>query len=195
MIINYKYDANKIIDSANVKNMNEARKYAIDNLKWSKSPKGPHSYGVWKGDEPIGVIAYDQAIKRFDWLNFRDGYKKSTIVDARSGALTSFKIIQDPASKVVVYDTKTRKPAVIDGKLMVRKMVKYKVIKNDDLRQSFEAELPEGYYPRYTNSEECFNFRLSWADSAKVYRMDNGKLAAKKGWDRSGNGILIWSKG
>lgn len=54
--------------------------------------------------------------------------------------------------------------------------------------------LPYGVHPKFTNSEECFNFKLCFAPKVKVKYASNGMLAAEKYIDINGNGRLRWKK-
>lgn len=54
--------------------------------------------------------------------------------------------------------------------------------------------LPYGVHPKFTNSEECFNFKLSMVPKVKIKYASNGVLAAEKYMDVNGNGRLRWKK-
>lgn len=60
--------------------------------------------------------------------------------------------------------------------------------------KTFEASLPDGARPSYTNSEKCFDFRLSHESRAKVKYASNGQLVAEKYIDKDGNGRLRWKR-
>lgn len=60
--------------------------------------------------------------------------------------------------------------------------------------ETFKASLPDGERPIYTNSKECFNFRLSHVSRAKVRYASNGQIVAEKYIDYYGNGRLRWFK-
>lgn len=51
-----------------------------------------------------------------------------------------------------------------------------------------------GEHPKFTNTKECFNFKLSQAPKVKVKYASNGMLAAEKYYDENGNGRLRWKK-
>lgn len=45
--------------------------------------------------------------------------------------------------------------------------------------ETFHASLPNGEFPKFTSSKECFDFRIT-ADRAKVRYAENGRLR----WNR-----------
>ena len=59
---------------------------------------------------------------------------------------------------------------------------------------SFKASLPDGSRPTFTNSKECFNFRISFTPKVKVRYASNGQIVAEKYVDANGNGRLRWFK-
>lgn len=60
--------------------------------------------------------------------------------------------------------------------------------------ETFEASLPKGKFPRFTNSEDCFNFKLSRVHRAKVREASTGVVVAEKYIDVNGNGRLRWNR-
>ena len=87
-----------------------------------------------------------------------------------------------------------------DKRLIKRnlEMTKYKLEfyeKNARKPYSIEyAELPNGFHPKWTNSKECFDFKLSHAIRVKIRYASNGGLAGEKYIDRNGNGRIRWTK-
>lgn len=87
-----------------------------------------------------------------------------------------------------------------DKRLIKRnlEMTKYKLEfyeKNARKPYSIEyAELPNGFHPKWTNTKECFDFRLSHAIRVKIRYASNGGLAGEKYIDRNGNGRIRWTK-
>lgn len=59
--------------------------------------------------------------------------------------------------------------------------------------KTFHASLPNGEFPKFTNSKECFDFRID-ADRAKVKYAENGRVVAEKYFDVYGNGRLRWNR-
>lgn len=60
--------------------------------------------------------------------------------------------------------------------------------------ETFTASLPDKSHPTFTNSKECFEFKLSHCGRVKVRYASNHKLAAEKYMDVNGNGRLRWHK-
>lgn len=58
----------------------------------------------------------------------------------------------------------------------------------------FRAWLPDGSKPTFTNSKECFNFRLSMVSRAKIRYASNGQIVGEKYMDVNGNGRIRWYK-
>lgn len=58
----------------------------------------------------------------------------------------------------------------------------------------YRDTLPAGSRPRFTNSEDCFNFKLSYVIKAKIRYASNGELVAEKYIDVNGNGRLRWKQ-
>ena len=58
----------------------------------------------------------------------------------------------------------------------------------------FRASLPDGSRPTFTNSKECFNFRLSMVSRAKIRYASNGAIVGEKYMDINGNGRIRWFK-
>lgn len=64
-------------------------------------------------------------------------------------------------------------------------------------RKPYERQLmslPYGSHPTFTNSKECFNFKLAFVPKAKVRYASNGSVAAEKYIDANGNGRLRWKR-
>ena len=60
--------------------------------------------------------------------------------------------------------------------------------------QRFKATLPDGARPTFTNSKECFDYKLSYTPRVKIRYASNGQLVAVKYIDVNGNGRLRWKK-
>lgn len=60
--------------------------------------------------------------------------------------------------------------------------------------QRYKDSLPDGSRPSFTNSKECFDFKLSHIPRAKIRYASNGKLVAEKYMDINGNGRLRWKR-
>lgn len=61
--------------------------------------------------------------------------------------------------------------------------------------QKFVDSLPDRARPRYRNSAECFDFKLSHLGGRALIRYkSNGKLVAESYIDANGNGRLRWKE-
>ena len=58
----------------------------------------------------------------------------------------------------------------------------------------FRYKLPTGSRPRFTNSAECFDFKLSHIPKVKIRYASNGEFVAEKYIDVYGNGRLRWKR-
>ena len=55
--------------------------------------------------------------------------------------------------------------------------------------------LPDRARPKFTNSADCFNFKLSHCAGRVLIRYkSNGKLVAERYIDKNGNGRLRWKE-
>lgn len=195
MVATYSFKDGKKVVIADLRSISAARKYAIDNLKFSKAPKGNNSYAIYKNDEYVTGITLD----RNTGLFYQSGYPNYTnryVIDPSTGALTDW-ALGDSYDRRIVYSRKTGKAVKINGKLMVRPMARYKLAKYDKASRSYYdekiAEIPVGLYPSFTNSKECFDFYFSWASTgSKVFDPNTGITLATKYIDRNGNGRLRW---
>ena len=57
------------------------------------------------------------------------------------------------------------------------------------------GELPNGFHPKWANTQECFNFKLTrTAGKVKIRYASNGGLAGETYMDVNGNKRVRWFK-